>query len=157
MTPSDDALKQYREKRDFGETPEPAEAGKASPAAPRFVIQQHDATRMHYDVRLEIGGVLVSWAVPKGPTYDPDVKRLAIRTEDHPLSYAEFEGVIPEGNYGAGQVIVWDRGTWERAHEGKGPAETGLEEGHLAVRFHGEKLDGDWAYIRTERDGDDDQ
>jgi bifunctional non-homologous end joining protein LigD len=157
LTPSDDALKQYREKRDFGETPEPAEAGKASPAAPRFVIQQHDATRMHYDVRLEIGGVLVSWAVPKGPTYDPDVKRLAIRTEDHPLSYAEFEGVIPEGNYGAGQVIVWDRGTWERAHEGKGPAETGLEEGHLAVRFHGEKLDGDWAFIRTDRDGDDDQ
>lgn len=112
---------------------------------------------MHYDLRLEIGGALVSWAVPKGPSYDPDVKRLAIRTEDHPLSYADFEGVIPEGHYGAGAVIVWDRGTWRRAHEGKGPAETGLEEGHLAVRFDGEKLKGDWALIRTDRDGDDDQ
>jgi bifunctional non-homologous end joining protein LigD len=157
VTPPSDSLKTYREKRDFAGSPEPAEGGQPSPGEPRFVIQQHDATRMHYDVRLEIGGVLVSWAVPKGPSYDPDVKRLAIRTEDHPLSYADFEGVIPEGNYGAGPVIVWDRGTWERAHEGKGPAENGLDEGHLAVRFHGEKLQGDWALIRTGRDGDDDQ
>ncbi|MGI5816538.1 MAG: DNA ligase D [Armatimonadota bacterium] len=157
MTAPDDALREYREKRDFAATPEPSGSGEPSPGEPRFVIQQHHATRMHYDLRLEIGGALVSWAVPKGPSYDPDVKRLAIRTEDHPLSYADFEGVIPEGHYGAGAVIVWDRGTWRRAHEGKGPAETGLEEGHLAVRFDGEKLKGDWALIRTDRDGDDDQ
>ncbi|MGM0493477.1 MAG: DNA ligase D [Armatimonadota bacterium] len=157
MPPSDDALETYREKRDFGATPEPADGGTSAPGAPRFVIQQHDASRMHYDLRLEINGVLVSWAVPKGPSYDPDVKRLAIRTEDHPLSYAEFEGVIPEGHYGAGAVIVWDRGTWTRAHEGKGPAEEGLAEGHLAVTFDGEKLQGDWALIRTDRGDDDDQ
>jgi bifunctional non-homologous end joining protein LigD len=157
VTAPDDALREYREKRDFAATPEPSGSGEPSPGEPRFVIQQHHATRMHYDLRLEIGGALVSWAVPKGPSYDPDVKRLAIRTEDHPLSYADFEGVIPEGHYGAGAVIVWDRGTWRRAHEGKGPAETGLEEGHLAVRFDGEKLKGDWALIRTDRDGDDDQ
>ncbi|MFP4250718.1 MAG: DNA ligase D [Armatimonadota bacterium] len=157
MAPSDDALKEYREKRDLGVTPEPSEGGEPSPGAPRFVIQQHDATRMHYDLRLEIDGVLVSWAVPKGPSYDPDVKRLAIRTEDHPLSYAEFEGVIPEGHYGAGAVIVWDRGTWTRAHEGKGPEAEALKEGHLAITFDGEKLQGDWALIRTDRGGDDDQ
>lgn len=157
MTSPDDALRSYREKRDFAATPEPAGGGEPSPGAPRFVIHQHDASRMHYDLRLEIGGVLVSWAVPKGPSYDPDVRRLAIRTEDHPLSYAEFEGVIPEGNYGAGAVIVWDRGRWRRAHEDKGPAEKGLEEGHLAVTFEGEKLRGDWALIRTDRGGSDDQ
>jgi bifunctional non-homologous end joining protein LigD len=154
---ADESLKSYREKRDFSDTPEPEDVGSPSEGAPRYVIHQHDATRMHYDLRLEIDGVLVSWAVPKGPSYDPDVKRLAIRTEDHPLSYFDFEGVIPEGNYGAGAVIVWDSGTWGRAHEDKGPPGEALEEGHLAIKFDGEKLKGDWALIRTDRDGKDDQ
>lgn len=152
-----DSLRRYREKRDFGVTPEPS--GEVAPSAgePRFVIQEHAATSHHFDLRLEIGGVLVSWAIPKGPSYDPDVKRLAVHVEDHPLAYADFEGVIPEGQYGAGRVIVWDRGTWTRAHEGKGPPGDAIAEGHLAIRFAGEKLKGDWALIRTGPAGDKEQ
>ncbi|MBK1616822.1 ATP-dependent DNA ligase, partial [Rubrivivax gelatinosus] len=107
-----DPLQVYLAKRDFAITPEPSPAVHADAADPVFVIQKHDATRLHYDFRLELDGVLLSWAVPKGPSLDPADKRLAVRTEDHPLAYAGFEGTIPRGQYGAGDVIVWDRGRW---------------------------------------------
>ncbi|MGD9496523.1 MAG: DNA ligase D [Armatimonadota bacterium] len=151
--PEQDRLREYRAKRDFAATPEPAGEVAEPGAAPRFVVHEHRARSHHYDLRLEIDGVLVSWAVPKGPSYDPDVKRLAIRTEDHPLAYADFEGVIPEGQYGAGSVILWDHGTWRRAHEDKARPAEGLAEGHLAMRLQGEKLRGDWALIRTGEQG----
>lgn len=109
----------------------------------RFVVQQHHATSEHYDFRLELDGVFKSWAVPKGPSYDPAEKRLAMEVEDHPLSWGDFEGVIPEDSYGAGPVIVWDRGTWE-------PIGGSLEEGHLSFRLDGEKLTGGWTLRRWE-------
>ncbi|MFP3942838.1 MAG: DNA polymerase ligase N-terminal domain-containing protein [Alphaproteobacteria bacterium] len=147
---------EYRKKRDFSRTPEPEGGKPPSGKAPRFVIQQHDASTLHYDFRLEIGDVLKSWAVPKGPSTDPGDKRLAMPTEDHPLDYADFEGVIPEGEYGAGTVIVWDRGAYENITEKDGeiqPAEQALENGHLLIRLHGEKLRGGYALQRIGKGG----
>src|ERR1700749_2320890 len=116
---------------------------------PRFVIQQHDATTLHYDFRLEIDGALKSWAVPKGPTLDPGIKRLAMMVEDHPLEYGSFEGVIPKGNYGAGSVMLWDRGTYELL--GDASADEQLKRGDFKFRLAGEKLSGEFAIVGTKR------
>src|SRR4051812_8206533 len=122
MPPSGDALATYRRKRDFAKTPEPSGGSAVPGEGPwRFVVQRHRARRLHYDFRLEIDGVLVSWAVPKGPTLDPGLRRAAFRTEDHPMEYIDFEGVIPAGEYGGGDVIVWDAGTWEPQEAGDPP------------------------------------
>ena len=141
------ALEEYRSKRRFEKTPEPPPGDlTCKPAAKsRFCVQRHDATRLHYDFRLEIGGVLKSWAIPKGPTLDPAVKRLAAHVEDHPLEYGDFEGNIPAGNYGAGSVMLWDRGTFDLL--GDAPAEDQLARGDLKFRLHGEKLNGDFALV----------
>ncbi len=139
-------LEEYQRKRRFNETPEPP-GQQVRREGTSFVVQKHDATRLHYDFRLEIGGVLVSWAVPKGPSLNPKDKRLAVMTEDHPLDYASFEGIIPEGNYGAGTVIVWDNGTWEL--EGKGSAQEQIARGDLKFRLHGHKLRGSFALVHT--------
>ena len=149
----------YQRRRDFTRTPEPsgqASAGRtavgatdASPAPGsrrRFVVHRHRARRLHYDLRFEINGMLVSWAVPKGPTLDPDVKRIAVRVEDHPIEYLDFEGVIPEGEYGAGDVIVWDRGTWE-PHGTDDPA-AAVGAGELHADVHGQKLRGRLILVR---------
>ena len=118
-------------------------------SAPIFVIQKHAATTLHYDFRLEVDGVLKSWAVPKGPSPDPKEKRLATQTEDHPLDYIDFEGVIPKGEYGAGSVIVWDTGTYRNlTGDGAVPIEEGLEQGHIRVHLEGQKLRGTWALTR---------
>ena len=141
------ALEEYRKKRNFKRTPEPAGREKSRKSGkPVFVVQKHQATRLHYDFRLEIGGVLASWAVPKGPSLNPADKRLAIRTEDHPIEYADFEGTIPEGEYGAGTVMVWDRGTYEP--ETGGSAAKQLAEGELKFVLHGQKLKGGFVLIR---------
>lgn len=143
-------LDRYREKRDFDRTPEP-EGGAPATDSLTFVIQKHAARRLHYDVRLELDGVLMSWAVPKGPSLDPHDKRLAVHVEDHPLDYASFEGTIPEGEYGGGTVMVWDRGTWEPLVD---PAE-GLAKGDLKFELRGEKLLGRWVLVRMKpRPGD---
>ncbi|MBM3773885.1 MAG: hypothetical protein FJW37_01835 [Acidobacteria bacterium] len=141
------ALEEYVRKRAFEKTPEPRPVRAARPAAggSRFFVQRHDATRLHYDFRLEIGGVLVSWAIPKGPSLDPSVKRLAAHVEDHPLDYGGFEGNIPEGNYGAGSVMLWDRGTYELL--GGAPAEEQMARGDLKFRLEGEKLGGEFALV----------
>jgi bifunctional non-homologous end joining protein LigD len=142
-------LKEYQEKRRFGVTSEPSGkegAEKKSGDSLIYVIQKHRATQLHYDFRLEWEGTLLSWAVPKGPSLDPSVKRLATQVEDHPIDYATFEGVIPEGEYGGGTVMVWDNGTWEP--EGAG-AEAGLEKGDFKFRLHGKKLKGSWVLVRT--------
>ena len=142
-----DRLERYREMRDFGITPEPrgARSRAKSTRALRYYIQRHDATRLHYDFRLELEGVLKSWAVPKGPSFDPADKRLAMQTEDHPLEYGEFEGVIPEKQYGAGDVLLWDKGTW--IPEDKDPL-AALANGRLHFRLEGEKLQGSWILTR---------
>ncbi len=151
-----DRLAAYRSKRDVGRSGEPSGSSRAaSRRGPRFVIQHHAATSDHYDLRLEVDGVLASWAVPKGPSTDPREKRMARRTEDHPLDYETFEGTIAEG-YGAGQVLVWDRGTWENITDDDEPVAAGdaLERGHLSFVLEGEKLTGPFALTRI-RSGSD--
>jgi len=142
-----DLLKKYKQMRDFGDTPEPAGGKPKRGKLPIFVIQKHQASHLHYDFRLEMEGVLKSWAVPKGPSYDPSVKRLAMMTEDHPYDYAAFEGVIPQGNYGAGNVIIWDNGTWEFIEPGDDPAEA-VKSGKLTFRLNGKKMFGEWALVK---------
>ncbi len=142
-----DHLKKYRQMRDFSDTPEPAGGDPAKGKLPIFVIQKHRASHLHYDFRLEMEGVLKSWAVPKGPAYDPSVKRLAMMTEDHPYDYASFEGQIPEGNYGAGSVIIWDQGHWEFIEPGADPV-AALKTGKLTFRIFGKKMFGEWALVR---------
>ena len=137
-------LDKYREKRAPERTPEPF-GYDAAKGAGQFVVQKHAATRMHYDLRLEYEGVLLSWAVPQGFSLDPAVKRLAVQTEDHPLEYADFEGVIPAGNYGAGAMIVWDKGSFVAVED----IAEGLKKGKLLVELHGYKLRGEWALVRT--------
>src|SRR5579859_4979463 len=163
-----DRLEPYRSKRRFEVTPEPGAPSKSSqteaieekktegatPAHLAFVVQKHDARRLHYDVRLEVDGAMVSWAVPKGPSYDPSVRRLAVQTEDHPMAYNAFEGRIPEGEYGAGDVLLWDRGTYETVPPGRERAM--LDKGHMHVRIFGRKLVGQWHLVRTARNGGDD-
>lgn len=148
-------LEEYREKRALEASGEPWGGRRRRKGAPRFVIQKHDASRLHYDFRLEAAGVLKSWAVPKGPSTDPRVKRLAMPTEDHPLDYIDFEGVIPEGNYGAGTVVVWDTGNYRNLTADDAgdevPVERAVEAGHVAVWLEGEKLTGGYALTRTPR------
>jgi DNA ligase D-like protein (predicted 3'-phosphoesterase) len=152
-----DRLQRYRQKRDADKTAEPgvkaggsgeAAGGHAPGRSPRFVIQKHAASSLHYDFRLEVDGTLRSWAVPKGPSTDPREKRLAVEVEDHPLEYADFEGVIGTGSYGAGAVIVWDSGTYRNLDETRSIAEA-LETGHAKVWLEGEKLRGGWTLQRT--------
>ncbi|MDE3045690.1 MAG: 3'-phosphoesterase [Verrucomicrobiota bacterium] len=133
-------LKEYRAKRDFKKTIEPRRGGKGKQL---FVVQKHYATHLHYDFRIEYKGVLLSWAVPKGPSRTAGVKRLAVQVEDHPLNYADFEGVIPKGNYGAGKVEIWDRGTYTASH-----LKAGLKKGHLAIELKGKKLKGTYDLIQ---------
>jgi DNA ligase D-like protein (predicted 3'-phosphoesterase) len=152
-----DSLKKYREKRDFNATAEPAGeaglAGRGSGERPIFVIQKHAASTLHFDFRIEVGGVLKSWAVPKGPSTVSKDRRLAVPTEDHPFDYAAFEGTIPEGEYGGGTVMIWDRGTYTNiraAKDGDGAdMERSLDEGKVEIELEGERLKGDWAMIRT--------
>jgi len=144
-------LNAYQGKRDFRRTPEPTGGGRRTSREPIFVVQKHDASRLHYDFRLEVDGVLKSWAVPKGPSLDPREKRLAVPTEDHPLEYAAFEGVIPAGEYGAGTVLVWDTGPYRNLTEKKGTPMSMAEavaHGHLRVWLLGRKLKGGYALTR---------
>jgi bifunctional non-homologous end joining protein LigD len=145
-----DALSLYRAKRNFAITNEPAEGGEATPGSLSFVIQKHAASRLHYDFRLELDGVMLSWAVPKGPSFDPKEKRMAIHVEDHPISYSSFEGTIPPKQYGAGTVIVWDNGTWEPV----GDPHAGLAAGKLVFRMHGQKLEGLWELVKIAKGGE---
>lgn len=145
-----DPLEAYNAKRDFARTAEPSGKLQSSKSGNLFIVQKHDATRLHWDFRIEVNGVMKSWAVTRGPSPDPEDKRLAVQTEDHPLSYAEFEGTIPEGEYGGGTVMLWDRGTWEPV-EGKSAKD--LERGHLHFRLDGERMKGEWLLIRLKRRG----
>jgi DNA ligase D-like protein (predicted 3'-phosphoesterase) len=145
-------LQRYRAKRDFERTAEPPGSRRRRRRDPIFVIQKHDASSLHYDFRLEVSGVLKSWAVPKGPSTDPRDKRLAMEVEDHPLDYGDFEGVIAEGNYGAGAVIVWDTGTYRNLTERDGkevPLEQALADGHASVWLEGHKLRGGYTLQRV--------
>jgi bifunctional non-homologous end joining protein LigD len=154
----DKPLEKYNDMRDFDKSPEPSGVSrsrgrKGKAHALLFCIQKHDATRLHYDFRLELDGTLKSWAVPKGPSLDPKVKRLAVHVEDHPLDYATFEGSIPEGHYGAGDVIVWDRGVWIPQED---PAKA-YAKGRLKFELQGEKLAGLWNLVRTHMPGKQEQ
>jgi bifunctional non-homologous end joining protein LigD len=148
-------LAEYNAKRDFTKTREPAgKVPRTRTKALHFVIQKHAASHLHYDLRLELDGVMKSWAVPKGPSLDPSVKRLAMEVEDHPISYNSFEGTIPEGEYGGGTVMLWDRGTYE-AEDGGGAdsLREGHERGDLKVVFHGKRMHGSWVLVRMRRPG----
>ena len=151
-----DKLNEYKKKRDFKKTTEPKGGKKKSSDQPRFVIQKHDASQLHYDFRIEMDGVLKSWAIPKGPSTDPSIKRLATLTEDHPLEYADFEGTIPEDEYGGGTVIVWDGGTYRNIRADK--EEDGLsmkesfDDGKIEVWLEGKKLKGGYVLIHTGKD-----
>lgn len=149
-TTETESLDKYWKKRNFAATPEPQGKRTKAQSALRFVIQKHAASHLHYDFRLELDGTLKSWAVPKGPSLDPSDKRLAMHVEDHPLDYADFEGVIPPGNYGAGTVIVWDNGEWEPI----GDPEEGYRKGRLKFTLRGKKLHGVWNLVKAfGRDG----
>jgi bifunctional non-homologous end joining protein LigD len=139
-------LSTYKRKRDFSKTPEPGPKRSKTAKKLRFVVQKHDASRLHYDVRLEVGGVMKSWAVPKGPSLNPADKRLAVMTEDHPIAYNRFEGNIPEGEYGAGSVIVWDRGSYENDSD-RSPAKA-IANGAFSFELHGKKLRGRYTLRR---------
>lgn len=144
-------LTKYRAKRNFRVTPEPKGTSGSQPGDElTFVVQKHQASHLHYDFRLEWKGVLLSWAIPKGPSLDPSVKRLAMEVEDHPLEYGGFEGTIPEGEYGGGTVMVWDRGTWTPDDP---DVDGSLRKGELKFTLHGSKLRGSWALIRTRQSG----
>jgi bifunctional non-homologous end joining protein LigD len=146
------ALEEYSAKRRFSSTPEPPPSGmEGKQHANRFCVQRHDATRLHYDFRLEMDGVLKSWAIPKGPVLDPALKHLAAQVEDHPVEYGDFEGTIPEGNYGAGSVMLWDRGTYELLGSTSGADQ--LARGDLKFRLSGEKLKGEFALVRMKGRG----
>jgi len=143
------SLKEYRKKRRFDVTPEPAGGSETRPPSGKpltYIIQKHQASHLHYDFRLEWNGVLLSWAVPKAPSLDPSVKRLAMQVEDHPVEYGSFEGVIPEGEYGGGTVMVWDRGTWTPEVP---DVDAALQKGDLKFTLHGVKLKGSWVLVRT--------
>src|SRR3954454_18362378 len=144
------SLAAYNRKRDFKQSPEPAGQVAKSGEELSFVVQKHAARRLHYDFRLELDGTLKSWAVPKGPSLDPRDKRMAVHVEDHPVSYGSFEGTIPPKQYGAGTVLVWDRGTWEPV----GDPRAGMASGKLVFRLHGEKLAGLWELIRIRKPDD---
>jgi bifunctional non-homologous end joining protein LigD len=148
-------LAEYNRKRDFARTKEPAgKVPRAKRKTLHFVVQKHAASQLHFDFRLELDGVMKSWAVPKGPSYDPSVRRLAMEVEDHPISYNSFEGTIPEGEYGGGTVMLWDRGTYEAADDG-GTASLrhGYEKGDLEIVLHGTRLRGGWVLVRMKRPG----
>ncbi|MBD9666369.1 DNA ligase D [Variovorax sp. VRV01] len=147
------SLKRYKEKRNFGATPEPEEGGASAPGVLQFVVQKHWATRLHYDFRIELDGAMKSWAVPKGPSYDTHDKRMAVHVEDHPIAYNQFEGEIPPRQYGAGKVIIWDKGSWTPI----GDPRKGYKAGHLKFELHGYKLRGKWALVRMHGKADDKQ
>ena len=150
------SIKKYKEKRNFKKTTEPKSKTKKVKDDLIFVVQKHDATNLHYDFRLELDGVLKSWAVPKGPSLNPEEKRLAMMVEDHPFDYKDFEGVIPKGNYGAGEVMVWDKGTYHSIEtddrkESIPLLKKGLEKGDLKITLHGEKLNGQFALVNMKK------
>jgi bifunctional non-homologous end joining protein LigD len=158
MTTRSERLAEYRRKRDFKRTREPKGAATRRPRSARlaYVIQRHEATRLHFDLRLELDGVMKSWAVPKGPSLDPSVKRLAIEVEDHPIEYNSFEGTIPEGEYGGGTVMLWDRGTYGYPGEADDPVDAlraGYRKGDFQFELRGKRLRGSWVLVRTRREG----
>lgn len=149
-------LRVYRSKRDFARTREPRGGGAKKAAALAYVIQKHDASHLHFDLRLEVDGVMKSWAVPRGPSINPRVKRLAIEVEDHPIEYNKFEGTIPKGEYGGGTVMIWDRGSWRYGGDEPDPVHgtrEGLRLGKLEIVLEGRRLRGAWVLVRTARAG----